>query len=72
MRIVILDTILMISTAYRKNQLLLIIVLSISMSSCIFQVPISETPAFNPERAFQDLEYQVDLGPRVIGSHAHE
>ena len=72
MRIAILDAILMFSTAYRKNQLLLIIVLSISMSSCISQIPKSETPTFNPERVFQDLEYQVDLGPRVIGSHAHE
>ena len=72
MRIAILDAILMFSTAYRKNQLLLIIVLSISMSSCISQIPKSETPTFNPERVFQALEYQVDLGPRVIGSHAHE
>jgi len=31
-----------------------------------------ETPEFNAQRAFQDIEYQVGLGARTPGSQAHQ
>ncbi len=34
--------------------------------------PTLEVQEFDENRAFRDLEYQVNLGPRVIGSKAHE
>jgi glutaminyl-peptide cyclotransferase len=30
-----------------------------------------ETPYFDEQRAFRDIEYQLSLGPRTIGSEAH-
>jgi len=31
----------------------------------------SSTPYFDEQRAFRDIEYQLSLGPRTIGSEAH-
>ena len=58
--------------ATQKLLLLLIVVFTSIISACTSQVPKSDTQEFDSARAFQDLEYQVDLGPRVVGSRAHE
>ena len=37
-----------------------------------FVLPHSDSPpSFNEQRAFRDIEYQLSLGPRTIGSEAH-
>lgn len=57
-------------SSWPRNLLILlgIITLAISLASCKDQ----DTPElFNAERAFEDLKYQVELGPRVVGSLAH-
>lgn len=55
--------------------LLIIIFLGVSLSSCFPQsdqfTMNSGQQDFDAERAFSDLEYQVNLGPRVMGSDAH-
>ena len=56
----------------QKLLLLLIIVFSSIISACISQVPNSDPQVFNSDRSFQDLEYQVGLGPRLMGSRSHE
>jgi len=52
--------------------LLLIVFFSSIISACTSQVPNSDPQGFDSDRSFQDLEYQVDLGPRVMGSQSHE
>jgi glutaminyl-peptide cyclotransferase len=54
-----------------KSLWLLLIVILLSVSGC---GPSTTTASqeFDGDRAFKDLEYQVNLGPRVIGSNAHE
>jgi hypothetical protein len=52
--------------------LLLIVFFSSIISACTSQVPNSDPQEFDSDRSFQDLEYQVDLGPRVMGSQSHE
>ncbi|MBK5107211.1 MAG: M28 family peptidase [Anaerolineales bacterium] len=61
-----------ISTSILKQLLLLLAISLILISSCTSQVGTQESPKFDAQRAFRDLEYQVGLGPRVIGSPAHE
>lgn len=51
--------------------LLLIVVFPSIISACTSPVPDSNPQQFDSDRSFQDLEYQVDLGPRVIGSQSH-
>jgi len=58
--------------AAQKLLLLLIVVFSSIISACTPQVPNSDPQEFDPDRSFQDLEYQVGLGPRVMGSQPHE
>jgi hypothetical protein len=41
------------------------------ISACT-STQLEEDRVFNADRAFRDLEYQVALGPRIVGSHAHE
>lgn len=50
--------------------LLLVLLLTISCSEPNFQSPNQEE--FDADRAFNDLIYQLELGPRVVGSQAHE
>lgn len=54
-----------------KSLWLLLIVISFSVSAC-GPSTTSKSKEFDGGRAFNDLEYQVDLGPRVLGSDAHE
>jgi hypothetical protein len=56
----------------QKLLLLLIVVFSSFISACTSQVPNSDPQEFDSDRSFQDLEYQVGLGPRVMGSQSHE
>ena len=47
------------------------LILLILLTACISQENIDATNEFNGKRAFQDIKYQVSIGPRVIGSDAH-
>lgn len=52
---------------------LLLLLIILLLSSCIersLQSSIQEE--FDPDRAYNDLLYQLELGPRVVGSQAHE
>jgi glutaminyl-peptide cyclotransferase len=51
---------------------LLLVGCMFAISACSSTFVGSESPVFNAERAFQDLEYQVHLGPRIAGSSAHQ
>jgi Zn-dependent M28 family amino/carboxypeptidase len=51
---------------------LIILIIVIILSACNSMLNSNEPIEFNGERAFEDLEYQVSLGPRVIGSDAHQ
>ena len=42
------------------------------ISACNSSSPSTDPMEFDGERAFQDLEYQLSLGPRVLGSEAHQ
>ncbi len=53
-----------------KSLWLLLIVVFFFTAAC--GSPTTETLKFDGVRAFKDLEYQVNLGPRVLGSKAHE
>lgn len=59
-------------SAAQKLLLLLIVVFPSIISACTSQVPNPDPQEFDSDRAFQDLEYQVGLGPRVMGSQSHE
>jgi Zn-dependent M28 family amino/carboxypeptidase len=49
-----------------------IIGISVAIYLFIATEPSNEGEGFNKERAFADVVYQVELGPRLIGSRAHE
>ena len=49
----------------------LLIIVSLLTAACGSSTT-SESLKFDGDRAFNDLEYQVNLGPRVLGSKAHE
>lgn len=55
-----------------------ILILRIAIIATIFTLTIisilntTNKKLFNQSRAFHDVEYQLSLGPRVIGSSAHE
>lgn len=56
---------------------LLIFILAFLISSCSvqdFRISLNseETVSFQAERAFQDLIFQVNLGPRIPGTSGHE
>jgi len=53
-----------------KSLRLLLIVVLLSATACISST--KDLPVFDADRAFRDLAYQVNLGPRVLGSKAHE
>jgi Zn-dependent M28 family amino/carboxypeptidase len=53
-----------------KRLKLLLIVVSFFTAACGSST--TNPLEFNGVRAFKDLEYQVNLGPRVLGSKAHE
>jgi Zn-dependent M28 family amino/carboxypeptidase len=53
-----------------KKLKLLLIVVSFFTAACGSST--TNPLEFNGVRAFKDLEYQVNLGPRVLGSKAHE
>ncbi len=59
----------------KLGQRLLILLLflfgGLSLAMLVFQVQEAEQPFFNAERAFEDIQYQVSLGPRTPGSVAH-
>ncbi|MBM3153439.1 MAG: M28 family peptidase [Chloroflexi bacterium] len=60
----------------KQRRFLLFISISAALviiTGAISLIPIGETPgsAFDGERAYQDVVYQVGLGPRVPGSQAH-
>jgi Zn-dependent M28 family amino/carboxypeptidase len=48
------------------------IIFILSTLGCTSSPKTPESLNFDGNRAFQDLEHQVDLGPRVLGSEAHE
>ena len=48
------------------------LIILIILAACIPPTSTNELIEFDGERAFKDLEYQVSLGPRVIGSDAHQ
>jgi Zn-dependent M28 family amino/carboxypeptidase len=52
----------------KKIPLTLSIAILILCTQCTAKTPAN----FNSERAYQDLEYQVSLGPRTMGSQAHQ
>ena len=53
---------------------LLTVVIIIFLSILIFLILIAytKTNEFDGQRAFIDVKYQVDLGPRIPGSDAHK
>jgi Zn-dependent M28 family amino/carboxypeptidase len=59
---------------HRRHHLKLIVpVLILAFSvACSSNKESPNIEEFNGERAYQDIEYQVDLGPRVPGSAAHK
>jgi hypothetical protein len=48
------------------------ILLVILLPACSTPDPTQEPDQFDAQRAFEDLEFQVGLGPRTVGSMAHE
>lgn len=55
-----------------KMRIAIFIVLSItSISTINCSLPQSET-GFDENQAYEDVKYQVELGPRTIGSQAHQ
>jgi len=50
---------------------LLALALTIFLIVAHLLTPLSTPPAFNAMRAYQDVTFQVELGPRVPGSQAH-
>jgi Zn-dependent M28 family amino/carboxypeptidase len=59
----------MLNSLNKKIKLLLIVV-SLFTAACGSST--TDPLEFDGGRAFKDLEYQVNLGPRVLGSKAHE
>lgn len=55
-----------------KARWLVGICLILISAACSTSNSVNESPQFNGDRAFQDLEYQVNLGARVLGSDAHQ
>ena len=62
----------LVPVAIQKLHLLLVVGCMVCISACTSPVVGPELPVFSAERAFQDLEYQVQLGPRIAGSPAHQ
>ena len=56
----------------QKQILILLIVGALGFSACTTPAELYNPPVFDSRRAFQDLEFQVALGPRISGSQAHE
>jgi Zn-dependent M28 family amino/carboxypeptidase len=55
-----------------KTHNLILVTLLIVISACNSSSNSPEPKEFNGERAFQDIEYQLSLGPRILGSDAHQ
>jgi Zn-dependent M28 family amino/carboxypeptidase len=49
-----------------------LLILLILIAGCSNVSHTQEPITFDGERAFQDLEYQLTLGPRILGSEAHQ
>lgn len=62
----------LVPVAIQKLHLLLVAGCMVGISACTSPVVGPEFPEFNAQRAFQDLNYQVQLGPRIAGSSAHQ
>ena len=56
----------------KRLLLITLILLSGYSSACTSKLDMQDDPEFNGERAYQDIEYQLNLGPRVPGSEAHK
>ncbi len=59
----------------KTSKILLILIIIIALATlAIFVPPMlpSKAQGFDGERAFEDVKYQVDLGPRTLGSTAHD
>lgn len=56
---------------YKRKKLILIGIVIFLIAS-ITVIIFTSTKHFNSHRAFTDLEYQVDVGPRIPGSVAHQ
>jgi glutaminyl-peptide cyclotransferase len=52
----------------QKTILILITLLTLSLSQC----STDTTKQFDPQRAYDDIKYQLSLGPRTAGSQAHK
>ena len=57
-----------------RNSLILCTLIFISWYStaCSSNQETQDVPEFNGERAYQDIKFQLNLGPRVPGSEAHK
>jgi glutaminyl-peptide cyclotransferase len=66
MRIAIITKIIIIFT------LTIIIGLGIYFAVYLIEIKSTEVKEFNAQRAYEDMAYQVGLGPRTMGSVAHE
>jgi hypothetical protein len=56
----------------KKHQHFFVIILILSTLGCTSSPKPPESNNFDGNRAFQDLEHQVNLGPRIVGSEAHK
>jgi glutaminyl-peptide cyclotransferase len=54
-----------------KAHTILTLITLLASSACVAQVETPEPIKFVGERAFDDLKYQISLGPRVLGSDEH-
>jgi len=52
----------------KKEKIILILLFSLLLTQCSTNV----TTQFDPQRAYDDIKYQLSLGPRTIGSRAHK
>lgn len=55
-----------------KYLLPLTIIVIICITYAVVRVSTNRTYTFDAQRAYDDVRYQVDLGPRIMGSLAHE
>lgn len=57
----------------KRNLLLLLLVLMLFLASCYsVKVPTNTPATFDADRAYQDAVAQMNFGPRIPGSTAHE
>lgn len=55
-----------------KTRSFILCIILVVFTACTSKVASPEPPDFDGERAFADLDHQLTLGPRVMGSEAHQ